>query len=205
MAGFFNRVNKNFQTLKGEDFIRKIILFTRDKYSFRIFRKIKSYYHFKRSDVHLGRNVRISGLCANISVGANVEIYSNTIFEFGPYSKLTIGNNTLFSYGVLLAVTEEIKIGDNVQIGEYTSIRDSTHRHDVLDKPMKLVADICKPIIIGNDVWIGRGCIIFPGTIIEDGVVVGANSVIKGVLSKNCIYVGSPCKLVKSRTQNSEL
>jgi acetyltransferase-like isoleucine patch superfamily enzyme len=64
---------------------------------------------------------------------------------------------------------------------------------------MKYAADISEEISIGNDVWIGRGCIIFTGTMIADGVVVAANSVVKGKLERNGIYGGIPAKLIKFR------
>ena len=53
--------------------------------------------------------------------------------------------------------------------------------------------------VVGNDVWIGRGCLICDGSYIEDGVVVAANSVVKGRLLKNGIYGGSPVRLIKFR------
>ena len=37
-----------------------------------------------------------------------------------------------------------------------------------------------QPIIIGNNVWIGPNCTIFPGTVIEHNVVVLPNSLVKG-------------------------
>jgi acetyltransferase-like isoleucine patch superfamily enzyme len=64
---------------------------------------------------------------------------------------------------------------------------------------MKYLPDIVDPIVIGNDVWIGRGCLIQPGTVIEDGVVVAANSVVRGTLKSNGIYGGIPAKLIKYR------
>ena len=39
--------------------------------------------------------------------------------------------------------------------------------------------NISKPIYIGNNVWIGLNCTIFPGTIINDYVVVLPNSLVK--------------------------
>ena len=59
------------------------------------------------------------------------------------------------------------------------------------------------PILIGNNVWIGRGCLICEGAIIEDGVVVGANSVVKGRLVKDTIYAGAPAKAIKSRIERN--
>ena len=84
----------------------------------------------------------------------------------GETAELKIGDNCLFSYGVLISYSCKLNIGNDVQIGEYSSIRDTTHDFKEYGKSMKLNADISYPIIIGNNVWIGRGCIILPGTVI---------------------------------------
>jgi acetyltransferase-like isoleucine patch superfamily enzyme len=105
----------------------------------------------------------------------------------------------VFSYGTLICCAGRIEIGDDVQIGEYCSIRDSTHSYEISGKPMKYNPDIILSVTIGNDVWIGRGCMIMPGSVIEDGVVVGANSVVRGVLKRDSIYAGSPARFIKSR------
>jgi len=147
----------------------------------------------------IGKNVSIVGFGNHIKLGKNLNIFNNCIFEFSDKSKFKIGNNCVFSYGVLIVCNKNIEIGNEVQIGEYTSIRDTTHDYSDFGVPMKYNTDVSKEIFIGNNVWIGRGCIISPGTIIEDGVVVGANSVVKGNLLANNIYAGSPVKLIKSR------
>ena len=83
-------------------------------------------------------------------------------------------------------------------IGEYTSIRDTSHSYQNNGIPFSQQADESLSISIGNNVWIGRGCIIMPGTVIADNVIIGANSVVKGQLETNSVYVGSPA--VKIRT-----
>lgn len=166
---------------------------------FSCLRKLKSWFYFKNYRIDLGANIKISGLPIQICSGKDVVFYDNSIFEFGNGSKFSIGDHSVLSYGVVLCCNLQIVIGDNVQVGEYTSIRDTTHDYKEYGKPMKLNADISSPIIIGNNVWIGRGCIILPGTVIKDGVVVGANSVVKGTLVKDGIYAGSPCRLIKMR------
>jgi len=168
-------------------------------FNFKLFLKLKAYYFFKKSDVTIGSNVLINTPFFYGDFGKNVIIYSNTIFEFDINSRFTIGNNSVLSYGVLISCSKKIKIGNDVHIGEYTSVRDSSHDYSELGVPMKYNPDISNEINIGNNVWIGRGCMIMPGTIIEDGVVVGANSIVKGHLLANNIYAGSPIKFIKSR------
>ena len=69
--------------------------------------------------------------------------------------------------------------------------------------------DLFKEIIIGNNVFIGLNSIILPGTVIEDNVIVGAGSIVKGQLKKNSIYAGVPVKYIKSleeyKLQNIDL
>jgi len=49
-------------------------------------------------------------------------------------------------------------------------------------------------IYIGNDVWIGANCIILDGSRIGNGCVVGAGSIVNGVLDSYGVYYGYPLK-----------
>lgn len=55
------------------------------------------------------------------------------------------------------------------------------------------------PIRIGEDVWIAAGCKILKGSVINDGAIIGAGSVVKGMIPKNGIAVGVPAKVKKYR------
>ena len=87
-------------------------------------------------------------------------------------------------------------MGDNVWVGEYTSIRDSTHDFSP-NIPLGQGLDLIGEIKIGNNVWIGRGSIILPGSIIGDNVVIGANSLVNGNCESNSLYAGTPAILKK--------
>lgn len=56
--------------------------------------------------------------------------------------------------------------------------------------------DSFEKIKIGNNVFIGYGAIILPGTIIEDNVIVGAGSIARGILKSNSVYAGIPVKFI---------
>ena len=53
--------------------------------------------------------------------------------------------------------------------------------------------------IIGNDVWIGQGATILPGTRIGDGVIVGAGSVVTGTIPPYSIVGGNPARVLRPR------
>jgi acetyltransferase-like isoleucine patch superfamily enzyme len=93
-----------------------------------------------------------------------------------------------------------ITMGDNVA----TSVNVSFITHDgavsvvrQFDEKYKKI-DLFKPITIGNNVFIGWGAIIMPGTTIGDNVIVGAGSVVRGDLLSNSVYAGVPVKYICS-------
>jgi acetyltransferase-like isoleucine patch superfamily enzyme len=188
-----------YKSLSFPDFLRKVIFVLFRVINLKLLRKLKALYYFKSGNIDLGRGIRVHGISYEIVVGNKTSFYDHCIFEFGHNSQLSIGSNVVLSYGVILSCQKKIFIGNDVQVGEYTSIRDSTHSHSNTHLPMKYAEDISEEIFIANDVWIGRGCIIFPGTVIEEGVVVAANSVVKGRLARNGVYGGIPVRLIKLR------
>jgi len=52
-------------------------------------------------------------------------------------------------------------------------------------------------IVVGNDVWLGRECVVMPGVTIGDNVVVGAGSVVTRDLPANVVAVGNPCRVLR--------
>ena len=58
--------------------------------------------------------------------------------------------------------------------------------------------DKIAPITIGNNVYIGEGCIILPGVNIGNNVIIGARSIITKDIPNNSVAVGSPAKVIKN-------
>jgi acetyltransferase-like isoleucine patch superfamily enzyme len=56
--------------------------------------------------------------------------------------------------------------------------------------------DLMSPIIIGNNVFIGMDSILLPGVKVEDNVIIGAKSVVRGHLKANSVYAGIPAKYI---------
>jgi acetyltransferase-like isoleucine patch superfamily enzyme len=160
-------------------------------------RALFNYHFFRRLDIVIGHNVLIKRGNGHHYFGNRVVIYDNAIFEVhDKYASIKTGDDCVFSYGVLLVCSLKISLGNNVWIGEYTSLRDATHNFSV-DVPFGNLKDKQKAIKIGNNVWVGRGCLILPGTEIEDNVIIAANSVVKGNCKANSMYGGCPAKFIK--------
>jgi acetyltransferase-like isoleucine patch superfamily enzyme len=161
-------------------------------------RAIVNYRFFKTFKIVIGSNVIIKRFKGKHYFGRNIIIFDNSIFEVHSNdASISLGDNCFLSFGVIIVCTNKIEMGNNVWIGEYTSIRDATHVFSA-NTIIGSQQDIALPIKIGNNVWIGRGCLILPGTVIEDNVVIAANSVVKGNCAANSIYGGCPAKFIKA-------
>lgn len=55
-----------------------------------------------------------------------------------------------------------------------------------------------KPVIIGENSFIGAGAIILPGSIIGKNCIIGAGAVVKGNIPENSVVVGNPSKIIGS-------
>jgi acetyltransferase-like isoleucine patch superfamily enzyme len=58
--------------------------------------------------------------------------------------------------------------------------------------------DKIKPIILGDNVYIGFGSVILGGVTIGDNVVIGANSTVTKSIPSNCVAAGCPAKVICS-------
>ena len=79
-----------------------------------------------------------------------------------------------------------VTIGDNVTITGTTILA-----HDASTKKVLGYSKI-GPVTIGNDVFIGYGCIVLPNVSIGNKVIVGAGTVISKDIPDNTVVVGNP-------------
>lgn len=54
-----------------------------------------------------------------------------------------------------------------------------------------------KPVIIGNQVWIGANVTILPGAIAGDGVIIAAGAVVTKDVEPRTVVGGVPVRLIK--------
>lgn len=95
----------------------------------------------------------------------------------------------------------------NVEVGNYCCFGPDVHiggmQHSYWWYSMSpILSNQChipEKTVIGNDVWIGAGCIIKQGVKIGDGAVIGANSFVNKDVEPFAIVVGSPAIIIKYR------
>jgi acetyltransferase-like isoleucine patch superfamily enzyme len=131
----------------------------------------------KKSEIHNGAIINTYG--GNISIGEQCSI--------NPYT-IIYGNGG-------------VKIGESVRIASHCSIISFSHNNDLLDQDIMSQGLTKKGIIIENNVWIGSGSRILDGVVIKSGCIIGAGSVVTKSTERNCIYVGTPAKLLRVRSE----
>jgi len=141
--------------------------------------------------------VHVSGT-ANIKLGKRCRLGMEVELRTVEAGHIQIGEDTRLNRGCTLTSYAQIRIDDFTIIGEFVSIRDANHGLK-RGEPMRYQPHTCKPILVGRDVWIGRGSCILPGVTIGEGAVIGANSVVTRDVPDFAIAAGVPAKVIKMR------
>jgi acetyltransferase-like isoleucine patch superfamily enzyme len=123
--------------------------------------------------------------------GATLAVYGHGRIELGPGSFL--------GHHCTLAAHERILIGPGTYLGELVSIRDHDHAVGYDPSSGRVAVD---PVVIGAGSWIGAKATVIRGASIGDGVVVGANAVVRGDVPARSLCAGVPARVV--RTYDSE-
>ena len=128
-------------------------------------------------------------------IGNKVGLYRG--FEVRRPSKLQIGNSTIIGHGALLDARMGLTIGNNVNLSNEVMIWTLHHDYNSPD-----FAQIGKPVIIEDYVWICSRAIILPGVIIGKGAVVAACAVVSRDVEPYTVVGGVPAKPIAKRNTN---
>ncbi|MED7667586.1 acyltransferase [Pseudomonas moraviensis subsp. stanleyae] len=165
----------------------------------------------KMGFLHVGENPRLSDKasyynCGNISIGDNVRIDDFSVISAGE-GGIRIGNYIHIAVYSLLQGAARITLEDYSGLSSRVSVYSSSDDYSGASMTNPTVPEAftnvkTKEINIGRHVIIGCGSIVLPGVTLEEGVAVGALSMI----TKNChafgIYSGTPAKRISERKRD---
>ena len=152
---------------------------------------------------YIGKNVKIH--CTDFEMGDNVYIADGVEIgrggNFGPNSKVKIGNNVGIFERTIINPSESVEIGDNTGIGAEVMIWTHGAWLDILEG---FPSDF-GPVKIGSNVWLPARGVVLPNVTIGNDVVIGINSTINRSLPDGCLAAGTPCKVIKENVYPQKL
>jgi acetyltransferase-like isoleucine patch superfamily enzyme len=116
----------------------------------------------------------------------------------GPEGRLVVGDRTFFNHGVTVHAERSVTFGRGVRVGDYAAVWDSDFH------PLTEGADVrVAPVVIEDNVWIGRQAIVLPGVTVGRNAVVAAGAVVTADVAPHTLVAGNPAKLVRELDQPS--
>jgi acetyltransferase-like isoleucine patch superfamily enzyme len=157
-----------------------------------------------------------------LEIGDNVLFRRNVELRAHGNSKIIIRNNIRIDRGVRLLAANDSKIllengvgiglysvlngGDSITLGEkvllsgFIYIQTSKHNQEKGKGFIRDQGFTHAPVVVEKDVWLGAHVMIMPGCILEEGAIVGSNSVVTKSVKSFDVVGGVPAKFIKERS-----
>lgn len=149
--------------------------------------------------------------------GRGSKIYCSVRMDTPPYRRFSLGRHSVIeSFACINNAVGDVVIGDYTRIGLHCTvigpvtigshvnlaqgITVTALNHNFEDAGLRIDEQgiSTKPVVIGDDVWIGTNAVILPGVTIGQHVVVAAGAVVTKDVPANTLVAGVPAKVVKS-------
>jgi acetyltransferase-like isoleucine patch superfamily enzyme len=147
------------------------------------------------SQIMIGDGVRMISKTFATALGVSHPCVLRTL---AAGATLRIGSRTGMSGGAICAA-REVVIGSDCLIGADVVIADTdfhplapSHRRD-----SAAAYRAARPVVIGDNVFLGTRVTVLKGVEIGENTVVGAGSVVTGTLPANVIAGGNPCRIIR--------
>ena len=148
--------------------------------------------------------------------GQGSKIYWSVRMDTPPYRRFRLGKRSVIeSYCCINNAVGDVVIGDHTRIGIHNTIIGPVcigshvnlaqgitvtalnHNFKDIKKRIDEQGISTKPVIIGDDVWIGANAVILPGVTIGQHAVVAAGAVVTNDVPDNTVVGGVPAKIIK--------
>lgn len=107
------------------------------------------------------------------------------------------GPSCFVNYACVFLDVAEIRLGARVQIGPGAQILTADHPREAARRATG--EESGRPIIIGDDVWIGAGALILPGVNVGDGALIAAGAVVTRDVPAGATVAGNPARVLPAK------
>ncbi|BBN09445.1 maltose O-acetyltransferase [Marchantia polymorpha subsp. ruderalis] len=106
-----------------------------------------------------------------------------------------VGKRFFANFDCVILDCARVSIGDNVKFGPKVQLYTASHPVEAHERNKG--PELAFSISIGNNCWLGGGCIICPGVTIGDNTTIGAGSVVTKNIPSNVVAAGNPARVIK--------
>jgi len=119
----------------------------------------------------------------------------------GGEGDVEIGENSYVNPYCVLYSGNGIRVGRDVLLAPGVQLVPANHAFERRDLPIRLQGFRASQggVEIDDDAWVGAGTIVLDGARIGRGAIVGAGSVVTGVVPAYEIWAGNPLRKIKDR------
>ena len=122
-------------------------------------------------------------------------VFVETGFKCDYGCNIELGNNVYINFDCVILDCAKVKIGSNCLIAPQVGIYAATHTVSLEERQAGL--ELAQEIEIGDNCWLGGGCIICPGVKLGNNVVVAAGSVVTKSFGSNVVIGGNPARVIR--------
>ena len=109
------------------------------------------------------------------------------------------GEKVFLNFNCVILDVRKVSIGSRTLFGPHVQLYTATHPMNYAERAAGL--EYAKPIVIGDDVWIGGNVVVCPGVTIGHRSVIGAGSVVTRSIPDDVFAAGNPCKVIRPVNQ----
>lgn len=126
------------------------------------------------------------------------EVFIEPPFNIDYGCNISLGKRFYSNFNLTILDCSLVTIGDRCTFGPNVSIFAATHEAEVQSRRDNI--EYGRPVVIGDDCWIGGNVVILPGVTIGRGCTIGAMSVVSRDIPDFSVAMGQPAKVVKKVT-----
>ncbi|KAF3032254.1 hypothetical protein E8E12_003447 [Didymella heteroderae] len=123
------------------------------------------------------------------------EIFIEPPFNIDYGCNISLGKRFYANFNLTILDCSLVTIGDRCMFGPNVSIFAATHESEVQSRRDNV--EYGRPVVVGDDCWIGGNVVILPGVTIGRGCTIGAMSVVTKDIPEFSVAMGQPAKVVK--------
>lgn len=137
---------------------------------------------------------------SQLNIKGEFDLFYGADIQVFPKAVLSLGSG-YSNINLMIRCNKSITIGNNVMIAHNVTIFDSNfHEFTINGKKKEKDAGV----VIEDGVWIGANTVILKGVTIGKGAIIGAGSLVRDSIPEHCLACGNPCKVISTNVSIKE-